>query len=39
VPVSPQGLPLDPSQTPYLLVVSPLGCDVTLHPRSTVPRG
>ncbi|HTO10305.1 MAG TPA: hypothetical protein VMQ51_01950 [Candidatus Binatia bacterium] len=35
----PQGPPLDPSGTPYLLVLSPLGCDVTLHPSSTVPRG
>jgi hypothetical protein len=34
-----RGQPLDPSDTPYLLVVSPLGCDVTLHPASTVPRG
>jgi tetratricopeptide (TPR) repeat protein len=34
-----RGQPLDPSDTPYLLVVSPLGCDVTLHPSSTVPRG
>lgn len=34
-----RGQPLDPSNTPYLLVVSPLGCDVTLHPVSTVPRG
>jgi len=34
-----RGQPLDPSNTPYLLVVSPLGCDVTLHPASTVPRG
>jgi hypothetical protein len=33
------GPPLDPSGAPYLLVVSPLGCDVTLHPTSTVPRG
>ena len=33
------GPPLDPSGTPYLLVLSPLGCDVTLHPASTVPRG
>ena len=37
--VHPQGPPLDPSDAPYLLVVSPLGCDVTLHPSSTVPRG
>lgn len=35
----PQGPPLDPSGTPYVLVVSPLGCDVTLHRMSTVPRG
>jgi tetratricopeptide (TPR) repeat protein len=34
-----QGPPLDPSGTPYLLVLSPLGCDVTLHQASTVPRG
>lgn len=34
-----RGQPVDPSDTPYLLVVSPLGCDVTLHPSSTVPRG
>jgi tetratricopeptide (TPR) repeat protein len=34
-----RGQPLDPSDTPYLFVVSPLGCDVTLHPSSTVPRG
>jgi tetratricopeptide (TPR) repeat protein len=39
VPTSAQGLPLDPGGTPYLLVVTPLGCDVTLHPLSTVPRG
>jgi tetratricopeptide (TPR) repeat protein len=37
--VHPQGPPLDPSEAPYLLVVSPLGCDVSLHPSSTVPRG
>jgi tetratricopeptide (TPR) repeat protein len=37
--VHPQGPPLDPSDAPYMLVVSPLGCDVTLHPTSTVPRG
>jgi tetratricopeptide (TPR) repeat protein len=37
--VHPEGPPLDPSGTPYLLVVSPAGCDVTLHPSSTVPRG
>jgi tetratricopeptide (TPR) repeat protein len=37
--VHPQGPPLDPSGTPYVLVVSPLGCDVTLHRASTVPRG
>ena len=35
----PQGPPLDPSGTPYVLVISPLGCDVTLHRVSTVPRG
>jgi tetratricopeptide (TPR) repeat protein len=35
----PDGAPLDPSDAPYLLVVTPLGCDVTLHPTSTVPRG
>jgi tetratricopeptide (TPR) repeat protein len=34
-----QGPPIDPSGTPYVLVVSPLGCDVTLHRASTVPRG
>jgi tetratricopeptide (TPR) repeat protein len=34
-----QGPPLDPSGTPYVLVLSPLGCDVTLHRASTVPRG
>ena len=34
-----RGQPLDPSDTPYMLVVSALGCDVTLHPASTVPRG
>ena len=34
-----QGPPLDPTDAPYLLVLSPLGCDVTLHPTSTVPRG
>lgn len=37
--VDPQGPPVDPSGTPYVLVVSPLGCDVTLHRASTVPRG
>jgi hypothetical protein len=37
--VHPQGPPLDPSGTPYLLVLSPLGCDVGVHPASTVPRG
>jgi hypothetical protein len=37
--VHPEGPPLDPSGAPYLLVVSPAGCDVTLHPSSTVPRG
>ena len=39
VPTIPQGPPLDPTGTPYLLVLTPLGCDVTLHPSSTVPRG
>ena len=34
-----QGPPLDPSGTPYVLVLGPLGCDVTLHRASTVPRG
>jgi hypothetical protein len=37
--VHPQGPPLDPSGAPYVLVVSPLGCDVSLHPTSAVPRG
>ena len=37
--VHPEGPPLDPSGAPYLLVVSTAGCDVTLHPSSTVPRG
>jgi tetratricopeptide (TPR) repeat protein len=37
--VDPQGPPLDPSGAPYVLVVSPLGCDVGLHRVSTVPRG
>jgi tetratricopeptide (TPR) repeat protein len=37
--VDPQGPPMDPSGAPYVLVVSALGCDVTLHPTSTVPRG
>lgn len=37
--VDPQGPPLDPSGTPYVLVVSSRGCDVTLHRASTVPRG
>ncbi len=37
--VDPQGPPIDPSGTPYVLVVSPRGCDVTLHRASTVPRG
>ena len=36
--VHPQGPPLDPSAAPYVLVVSPLGCDVVLHASSTVPR-
>jgi len=39
LPVHPGGPPLDPSGAPYLLVLSPLGCDVSLHPSSTVPRG
>ena len=34
-----EGPPLDPSGAPYLLMLSPLGCDVSLHPASTVPRG
>jgi len=34
-----QGPPLDPSGVPYVLVLSPLGCDVTLHASSRVPRG
>jgi tetratricopeptide (TPR) repeat protein len=34
-----QGPPVDPSGAPYMLVISPLGCDVTLHRSSTVPRG
>ena len=33
-----RGQPLDPSDTPYLLVVRPLGCDVTLHPPPRCPR-
>jgi tetratricopeptide (TPR) repeat protein len=37
--VHPQGPPVDPSGTPYVLVISPLGCDVALHRSSTVPRG
>jgi tetratricopeptide (TPR) repeat protein len=37
--VHPQGPPLDPSDAPYMLVVSPVGCDVSLHPSSKVPRG
>jgi len=37
--VHPDGPPLDPSGAPYLLMLSPLGCDVSLHPSSTVPRG
>lgn len=37
--VHPQGPPLDPSGAPYLLMLGPQGCDVTLHPSSTVPRG
>lgn len=36
--VHPQGPPLDPADAPYLLVVSPAGCDVALHPTSAVPR-
>jgi tetratricopeptide (TPR) repeat protein len=39
LPVDPQGPPLDPSGAPYVLVASPLGCDVSLHRVSTVPRG
>jgi hypothetical protein len=34
-----QGPPIDPSGAPYVLVVTPRGCDVTLHRASTVPRG
>jgi hypothetical protein len=34
-----QGPPIDPSGAPYVLVVTPRGCDVTLHRVSTVPRG
>jgi tetratricopeptide (TPR) repeat protein len=37
--VHPEGPPLDPSGAPYLLMLTPLGCDVSLHPASTVPRG
>jgi tetratricopeptide (TPR) repeat protein len=37
--VDPHGPPLDPSGAPYVLVLSPLGCDVSLHRVSTVPRG
>ncbi len=37
--VHPQGPPLDPAGAPYVLVISPLGCDVSLHRSSTVPRG
>jgi hypothetical protein len=33
------GAPLDPGGTPYLLVIGDQACDVTLHPRSSVPRG
>ena len=36
--VHPDGPPLDPSGAPYVLVLTPLGCDVTLHQSSTVPR-
>lgn len=36
--VHPEGPPLDPSDAPYLLVLTPLGCDVALHQSSTVPR-
>lgn len=36
--VHPEGPPLDPSEAPYLLVLTPLGCDVALHQSSTVPR-
>jgi hypothetical protein len=35
----PEGPPLDPSGAPYVLVLSPLGCDVVLHRSSAVPRG
>lgn len=35
----PEGVPLDPSGAPYVLVVSQFGCDVTLHQISRVPRG
>lgn len=35
----PEGPPLDPSGAPYVLVLSPIGCDVVLHRASTVPRG
>jgi hypothetical protein len=34
-----EGLPIDPSGAPYVLVRSTLGCDVSLHRLSTVPRG
>jgi tetratricopeptide (TPR) repeat protein len=37
--VDTQGPPIDPSGTPYVLVVTRRGCDVTLHRASTVPRG
>jgi hypothetical protein len=37
--IHPSGPPLDPSDTPYVLVVSQLGCDVSLHRSSGVPRG
>jgi hypothetical protein len=37
--VDPQGPPLDPAGAPYVLVLSPRGCDVSLHRSSTVPRG
>ena len=37
--LDPHGPPLDPSGSPYVLVVSPLGCDVALHRASGVPRG
>ena len=39
LPVHEQGVPVDPSGAPYVLVLSPLGCDVSLHRSSAVPRG